>query len=378
MVQTYDCIVLGVGGFGSGALFHAARRSARVLGVEQFGIAHDRGSSHGETRIIRQAYFEHPDYVPLLRRAYELWRELESDSNRRLMHLCGLLLAGPAEGEAISGARLAAEQHGLDIETVDSSAAARRFPGFRIPAEFAIVFEGNAGYLEVENCVRAHVECGLRQGAVLRTEETVHEWTSDGRTVRLRTDRGEYSAGRLIITAGAWADRLLHETGVALSVLRKPVFWHPVTAPVYNVAEDAPTFYCEMPYGAFYGFPSLDARTVKLAEHSGGDRVNNPHALERTTTAADHQSVRRFVAEVMPGLAPQAARSSICMYTMSPDGHFLVDRHPEYENVVFGAGFSGHGFKFTGVLGEALADLALEGRTDLPVGFLKLDRPGLR
>lgn len=378
MSRRYDCIVLGVGGFGSGALYHLARRGVRVLGIERFGVAHDRGSSHGETRIIRQAYFEHPDYVPLLRRAYELWRELEGETGRSLMRLCGLMLAGPPDGEAVSGAKLAARLHQLDIESVSPADAARRFSGFRIPDDFEVVFEAEAGYLRVEDCVRAHVERAVAHGAALRTEEAVLEWTSDGESARVRTDRGEYEGARLIITAGAWAARLLAEIDVPLTVLRKPAFWHPVTGPVYNEDRGAPAFYFEMPAGAFYGFPSLDGRTVKLAEHTGGEPVADPDRLNRGTGESDHEPVRGFVEQVMPALDPRPVRSSVCLYTMSPDGHFLVDRHPRHANVVFGAGFSGHGFKFTSVLGEALADLALEGRTRLPVRFLRIDREGLR
>lgn len=377
-MQRYDCIVLGMGGFGSGALYHLARRGARVLAIEQFQPAHGRGSSHGETRIIRQAYFEHPDYVPLLRRSYDLWRELESETGRRLMHLCGLMLAGPPDGEAISGAKLAAKLHELEIESVSAVSAAERFPGFRVPEGSEVVFEDNAGYLEVENCVRAHLERAEAQGAALRTGEAVREWSSDGKTVRVRTDRGEYEAARLIVTAGAWASRLLADLNVPLTVLRKPVFWHAVTGPEYDVAGGAPAFYFEMPSGAFYGFPSLDGATVKLAEHTGGEPVADPDQLDRSTSERDSDSVRDFIEQTTPALDPRPQRSSVCMYTMSPDGHFLVDRHPQHANVVFGAGFSGHGFKFTSVLGEALAELALEGATTLPVEFLRIDRLRLR
>jgi sarcosine oxidase len=348
-----------------------------VLGLEQFGAAHDRGSSHGETRIIRKAYFEHPDYVPLLRRAYALWRELESESGRSLMHLCGLMLAGPPAGEAIPGAKLSAELHGLNIESVSPVEASQRFPGFRIPQGFDVVFEADAGYLEVENCVRAHIERARSYDAAMRLDETVLNWASDGRTVRVRTDRDEYEAGTLIVTAGAWSRRLLSGVNVRLTVLRKPVFWHAVTSAVYDLDRGAPAFYFEMPAGAFYGFPSLDGRTVKLAEHTGGGPVDDPAGIDRTVRQGDHESVRRFIEQAMPALNPQPVRHSVCMYTMTPDGHFLVDRHPEHANVVFGAGFSGHGFKFTSVLGEALADLALEGRTELPIGFLGIERAGL-
>ena len=374
MPETFDCIVLGVGGFGSGALYHLARRGARVLGIEQYGVAHDRGSSHGETRIIRKAYFEHPDYVPLLLRAYDLWRELEAESGRDLMRLRGLMLAGLPEGEAIAGARLSARQHGLQIEDLTATDAAARWPGFRFPEEFAVVFEADAGYLAVEECVRTHVERAVARGAVVRTGETVTGWTDDGRTVRVTTDRGKYESLRLVVAAGAWAGRLLRDLSVPLSVVRKPVFWHSSPTADYDASRGTPAFYLDTPEGAFYGFPRLDGQTVKVAEHTGGDAVQDPGRLDRVTTDADHSRVRAFVERMMPQLDPRPVRSSVCMYTLTPDRHFLIDRHPRHPNVVFGAGFSGHGFKFTSVLGAALAELALDGRTELPVQFLSVSR----
>ncbi|HUG94022.1 MAG TPA: N-methyl-L-tryptophan oxidase, partial [Planctomycetaceae bacterium] len=281
MTDKFDCIVIGAGGFGSGTLYHLARRGCRVLGIEQFGVAHDRGSSHGQTRIIRQAYFEHPDYVPLLVRAYELWRDLEQESGQPLMHLCGLMLAGPPDGEAIPGAKLAAHRHGIAIEDVAPGERLRRFPGFRIPAGFEVLYEPNAGYLQVETCVRAHVEQAAARGAVLKTGESVVAWQSDGRSVTVRTDRDEYHGGRLVIAAGAWTGTLCR-LPVPLRVVRKPQFWHEVTSADYNASAGAPAYYFELPTGrvsdpdarsvrvtsphaAFYGFPALDGRCVKVA-----------------------------------------------------------------------------------------------------------------
>ncbi|MGE3315776.1 MAG: N-methyl-L-tryptophan oxidase [Planctomycetaceae bacterium] len=376
--MSYDVIVLGVGGFGSGAVYHCARRGLRVLGIERFGVAHDLGSSHGETRIIRKAYFEHPDYVPLLVRAYELWRELEAESERSLLHLCGLMLAGPPEGEAVGGARLSARLHNLKLENFTAQEARERFPGFRFRDEFEAVYEPEAGYLEVENCVRTHIERATAAGAELRTNETVTGWKSDGRSVRVTTDRGEYHAANLIITAGAWASQVLAELHIPLEVLRKPLFWHRVSTSDYNLDRGGPAYLYEMPDGCFYGFPSLDGEILKVAEHSGGRPVVNPLEVDRTIHDSDTAPMRNFLTEAMPGVQPEPMRHSVCMYTMTPDRHFIVDRHPEFANVAIGAGFSGHGFKFTSSLGEALADLATKGETSLPIGFLSFHRSALR
>lgn len=378
MTEAFDCIVLGVGGFGGGTLYHLAKRGASALGIERFGVAHDRGSSHGETRIIRKAYFEHPDYVPLLHRAYDLWGELEAETGNTLMHRCGLLLAGPPDGNAISGAKLAAEKYGVDVEELSPADAQSRFPGFRFDPAHAVLFEPDAGFLQVENCVRDHAERAQAHTAQLHTEETVLEWTSTGDEVEVRTDRGRYRAKSLIVTAGAWAAQMLADLDLPLTVVRKPVFWHPVASRDYDLSSSAPAYYFETPTGDFYGFPCLDGTTVKVSEHSGGAVVDDPLRLDRNIHAADSQPVVDFIRRSMPGVQPQAVRHSVCMYTHTPDGHFVVGQHPQFPNVVFGAGFSGHGFKFTSVLGEALADLALEGKTDLPIDFLSLQRDSLR
>ena len=385
MAELIDVIVLGVGGFGSGALYHLARRGLRVVGIDRFGAAHDRGSSHGETRIIRKAYFEHPDYVPLLLQAYELWADLEVESRRQLFWRCGLMLAGPASGEAIPGARLSARQHGLTIEDLSPAAAQRRWSGFRVPSDFDVVFEPDAGFLRVEDCVRTHLDRAVAHGAVLHLDNPIIEWSSTGREVRVRTARQEFVAASLIITAGAWATSVLSDLKLPLQVLRKPIFWHESTAREYDLASGMPTFYFEIPFveqasrpavthRAFYGFPSLDSQVLKVAEHTGGAVVDDPLAVDRSCHDTDILPIANFLKACLPGVRPLPTRHSVCMYTITPDRHFIVDRHPDFANVVVGCGFSGHGFKFTTVLGEALADLATDGTTNLPIGFLSLGR----
>jgi sarcosine oxidase len=376
MVDRVDVIVLGVGGFGGACLARLARRGVSVLGVDAFLPGHDRGSSHGDTRIIRQAYFEHPDYVPLLRRSYEMWSELESETGRSLMTLCGLALAGPPESSEVAGSRLAAKLHKVQLDDLSSREAAERLPGFRIPDGFEVIYEPRAGFLLVEECVRSQVDRAVQAGAHLRIGERIEGWSSDGRTVTVKTDHGLIEAGSLIVTAGAWASGLL--AGVAgipsLQVLRKVLLWHPVRTQDYSIDRGGCGFLFDMPEGTFYGVPSLDGKTLKLAEHSGGQVVVDPLKLDRRLLPSDVAPVSEFVRTVMPSLDPEPSRHMTCMYTMSPDGHFIVDRHPGLSNVVFGAGFSGHGFKFAPVIGEALADLALDGTTELPIGFLGLNR----
>lgn len=374
MPLRYDAIVIGLGGFGGAAFDHLARRGLKVVGIEQFGIAHDRGSSHGETRIIRKAYFEHPDYVPLLLRAYDLWHELERDCGRQLLHQVGLMIAGRPEGEAVSGARLARKLHQVPLEDVSRQRVRDRFTGFRIPDELDVVFEPDAGFLEVENCVRAQTERGIRSGGVASTNELVHRWSSDGATVRVETDRAEYLAEHAIIAAGAWAGAVLRDLRLPLTVMRKPVVWWPVKTNVYDIACGGTTFYFERGDRAFYGFPSTDGSTLKLAEHTGGETAGDPSRVDRSLREVDVQPLAAFIREHMPDLEDHPIRHSVCLYTLTPDHHFIVDRHPRYPNVAIAAGFSGHGFKFTPVIGQALADLAIDGHTRLPIGFLGLSR----
>jgi sarcosine oxidase len=374
MAEHFDAIVIGLGGFGGAAFDQLARRGLNVVGIEQFGVAHNRGSSHGETRIIRKAYFEHPDYVPLLLRAYDQWSDLERDFGRRVLHQVGLMIAGRPDGEAVAGARLARQLHGVPLEDVSRQDAGHRFPGFRIPEEFDVVFEPDAGFLEVENCVRAQVQRGVRAGGFARTNETVRRWSSDGATVRVETERGEYLAERAVIAAGAWAGAVLRDLRLPLEVKRKPVVWWPVRSNVYEVSRGAPTFYFEQGAQAFYGFPSTDGVTLKLAEHTGGDMVDNPATVDRALRDDDIRPLTAFIRERMPEVDDRPVRHSVCLYTLTPDRHFVVDQHPLYGNVAIAAGFSGHGFKFTPVIGEALADLVIDGETRLPIGFLGLNR----
>ncbi len=354
-----------------------AKRGLKVLGIEQFGIAHNLGSSHGETRIIRQAYFEHPDYVPLAVRAYELWEDLEAESRSQLMQLSGVVLAGPAEGEAIAGSKLSARQHGLDLEELSPRDAESRFPGLRFSEDLAIVYEPHAGYLFVEDCVQTHIEQALKYGGSLLTNEAVQEWSSDGKTVTVRTTKETYQAAGLVITAGAWAAKLLNDLALPLTVLRKPVFWHGATTGYQKAIPRLPGFLFELSNGVFYGLPGRDGKSVKLAEHSGGQTVVDPHFVDREISLEDHRKVTDFQTQCVPAVVSHPQSQNVCLYTMTRDGHFVVDRHPRYSNVVLGAGFSGHGFKFTGVIGEALADLVQDQTPALPVEFLSLSRGAL-
>jgi monomeric sarcosine oxidase len=373
-MEHYDAIVLGAGGVGSAALLHLARRGVKVLGIDRFSPPHDRGSTHGHTRVIRQAYFEHPDYVPLLIESYRLWRELEGLSQRNLLHQVGLIQVGPAGGVVVPGVLRSAEEHGLAVEQLTAASVEKWWPGLRASDDMLGVFEPEAGYLLVEDCVEAYLNAARAAGAQILPDTEVRTWTADDREVRIQTNQGEFGAERLIVSSGAWAGQLLADLNVDLEVRRKSLFWFETTSAEYDVAADFPVFLFELPEGVFYGFPKLDARGVKVAEHTGGRVVEDPLVVDRTVDDSEKQRVTDFLAQHLPGVSRQMTHHAVCLYTMSPDEHFVVDRHPRHANVVFAAGLSGHGFKFVPVLGRALAELALDGSTELPIGFLSLGR----
>jgi len=371
----HDVIILGTGGVGSAAAYHLARRGAKVLGLDRFPGGHDRGSSHGETRVIRQAYFEHPDYVPLLLRAYELWRELEALSAEDLLHQVGLLQVGPPEGCVVRGVLEAARLHGLAVDELGAEEVMQRFPGFRVPAGSVGVFEPAAGYLKVERCVLAHLSAARQYGAEFRFGSAAKSWHSERDSVAVETESGEtFRAAKLIVTAGPWAPQLLADIDVKLTIRRKHLYWFPTADPSYHEDHGCPTYLYELSHGVFYGFPQIDKLGVKVAEHSGGSAISDPLADPRDLDATDLARVEEFLANYLPGVGRPLGSRSVCFYTMSPDEHFIVDRSPRDANILFAAGLSGHGFKFTSVLGEALAELALDGKTHLPIGFLSLAR----
>ncbi len=377
MSTRYDCVVIGAGGFGSAALDHVADRGASVLGIDRFGIAHDQGSSHGHTRVIRQAYFEHPDYVPLAVDSYRLWDDLAAHSSRPLIDRCGLLLAGSPDGPAVAGTREAAALHGLELESLGSDRLARDFPGFSIPEEFDAVWEAAGGYLFVEDAVAAHIDRATERGAELKTHETVVEWSRVGESFEVVTDRDRYHAGSLIIAPGAWVPDLLPGLEVAWEIVRKPLFWFPTSTDHYDRQQGAGVFFLETPGGEFYGFPSLDGQTVKVAEHTAGQSIADPLTVDRDVLSIDLPPLAEYLGTFMPGLSTSPSRHAVCLYTRTPDRNFIVDRHPEHARVAIACGFSGHGFKFTPVIGSVLADLALEGETSHRIEFLSATRPGL-
>lgn len=388
--QTYDVIVVGAGGMGSATAWQLARRGVRVLVLEQFSRGHDLGSSQGDTRLIRKAYFEHPDYVPLLHRAYDLWDELEAESGRSLFHRTGLVLAGhPESSKIIAGVRHAKVAHDLKIEEWSAQEATKMYPQFNFPDDWVIMFEEDAGFLRVEECVDAFLCLAETNGAEILFNTHVSSWkesdepTSDKNAARVcvETNQGTFHASRLIITSGPWAGRLLKPRGIVLSLKRVVQHWFQAPEEL-DERHGMPCFGFDTANGFFYGMPARDGAGLKSASHSHGVKFDDPQFMDRSDTDDDLNQLKDFLGEFLHGMPDaKAIKSKPCIYSLTSDEHFIIDGWPNEDGskshrVFFAAGFSGHGFKFASVIGELLADLALIGDPRLSYDFLKI-RPAV-
>lgn len=373
----YDLIVLGTGGVGSAALFHAAKRNLKVLGIDRYPPAHSQGSSHGESRIIRMSYFEHPDYVPLLRRSYELWQELGDLEDAYLFHKVGLVYAATPNCPIISGVTASAERHGLWLRSLTPGLAEEIFPGLAIPSDYAVYFEENAGYLLVEKCVQVHLSQAQRLGAECIHGETVTKWEATSTGVVVETETAKYEADRLIISAGPWANSMLKDLEIPLQILRKHLHWFAPGAPCYQESNGFPCFFMESQEGYFYGFPSIHPHGLKVSEHTRGTEISDPLKDDRQPETEDDARIREFKKQHLPRVSAERTRHEVCHYTMTKTGNFVVDWYPEAPQVTFAAGLSGHGFKFTSALGETLVDMAVDRQTRHKLDFLSLAQPGL-
>jgi len=372
--QHYDAIVIGLGGMGSAALYQLAQRGKRVLGIEQFGIAHDKGSSHGATRIIRLAYHEHPSYVPLMRRAYELWRDLEASAEEQILHITGSIDAGPPGSAYFAGSLQSCEEHDLPHEVLSSAELTARFPGYRLPSETMAVFQDEGGFLLPERCISLFVEQAQALGASVHTDERTLEWHPTASGVRVRTERGEYEAETLVITAGAWASKLLPGLGASAIPERQALAWFETLRPDFFTPGTFPVFNLMVDEGNFYGFPEFGIPGFKLGRFHHLEEIVDPDEIDRNPNEQDEALLRDFTEKYFPDAAGETSSMKVCMFTNSPDEHFIIDRMPDAPQVVVAAGFSGHGFKFSSIVGEILADLAVDGATRHDIGMFRLSR----
>jgi sarcosine oxidase len=375
--MTYDAIVVGVGGMGSAACWHLARRGQRVLGLERFDIPHALGSSHGVSRIIRLPYYEDPAYVPLLRRAYVLWRELEAATGRTVLVTHGSIDAGPEDGPLFGGALASARLHELPHQVLTGAEVNARFPAYRLPPELRAVFQPDGGFVLSERAIVAHVQAAQAAGAEVRAREAVLGWEArpGGEGVVVRTDKGRYEAGRLVLAAGAWMAELAPLLrGLAVPERQVLAWLQPLRPPLFEPSR-FPVFNLQLEEGRYYGLPVWEVPGFKFGRYGHRGERMPAEAMRREVDAEDDALLRGFAERYFPEGAGATMALRACMFTNTPDEHFILDRHPEWPQVVLASPCSGHGYKFCSVVGEILADLASgDGATRHDIGFLRFGR----
>jgi sarcosine oxidase len=376
--DVYDVNVLGIGGMGSATAYNLARRGQRVLGLERFDIPHAMGSSHGVNRIIRLAYFEDPSYVPLLRRAYQAWREVESRFGEQLLVITGSIDAGPPGSRMVEGSQEACREHDISHEVLTGRELAARFPGYQLPASHMAVFQAEGGFVASERAVVAHATLAQHEGATIRAREKVLDWEPTASGVRVQTDRGTYEAGRLVVSAGAWVSDFvpsLHEEAIPE---RQVLGWFQPEAPELFSPERFPVFNMIVDEGQFYGFPVWGVPGFKIGRWHHLHETGHADSLSREATLADEALLRDCVARHFPRASGPTMALRACLFTNTQDEHFIVDRLPGLPQVVVASPCSGHGYKFCSVMGEILADLAMDRTPPFDLSLFQFTRLGLK
>ena len=373
-MPSYDAIVIGVGGMGSAAVYHLAIRGWKVLGLEQYDIPHELGSSHGYSRMIRYTLQEHPSYVPLVRRAYELWHQLEDAAGETLLVTTGSVRAGPPESPFFQGAKEACDLHNIPYEVLTGSELNKRFPGYQFPEGISSIYQADGGFLLPERCIINHVRAAQDAGAQVHGRETVLDWDAQGEGVRVRTNRDTYTAGRLVVTAGAWAAKLVPQLAKYAVPERQVLGWFQPERPELFRPDSFPVFGVLSEEGRYYGFPSYGVPGFKLGRSNHLQQQVDPDRMDRQVHPEDEEVLRRFINRYFPLAGGPVLTLKTCMYTNTPDEHFIIDVLPSHPQVSVAAGFSGHGFKFASVVGEVMADLAQNGETRHDISLFRLDR----
>jgi sarcosine oxidase len=372
--NSFDVIVVGVGAMGSATCYELAKRGKRVLGIERFGIPHMKGSSHGYTRIIRLAYYEHPSYVLLLKRAYELWREIEQAVEEQLLYITGSIDAGPEHEWVFKGSWDSCRQHDLPHQVLTGSELRRRFPGYHLPNDTLALLQPDGGFLRPERCIVSFVKAAQARGAEVHGHEEVLEWQPVGDGVRVTTDRDEYTAEKLVISAGAWNSHLIDCLGGLIVPERQVLAWLQPSRPDYFAPERFPVFNLLVEEGRFYGFPVFDVPGFKFGKYHHFQERVEAEDYDRTAHGYDEAMLRQFAERYFPEGCGPTMNLETCMFTNTADNHFIVDTHPVYPQVTFASPCSGHGFKFASVIGEIMADLSTTGVTRHDISLFGLER----
>jgi sarcosine oxidase len=376
-MAVFDVAIVGLGAMGSAALYHLAARGQRVIGLERATPGHEGGSSHGESRIIRMAYFEHPSYVPLLRHAYENWRALERATGAELLTITGILQAGIPGSTVVGGAAEAARLHDLPHELLSPRQVAERFPAFALPSHWETLFEADGGFLRPERAIETHIAAAKGLGAEIRTHTAVTSIEPAAGGVRLKTNDGAViEAGSVVVSAGAWIGELFPELDRHLRLTRQVLGWFEPVRPALVTPDRFPVFLLESEDNIVYGFPDLAGTGVKVGSHLPGRQLQRAGDASQDGDMADAAPVRDMLVRYIPAAAGPVRSLKTCIYTHTPDEDFVIDRHALYPQIVLASPCSGHGFKFASVIGEILADLATVGATPHDISRFRLDRLG--
>ncbi|MBA2691814.1 MAG: N-methyl-L-tryptophan oxidase [Rubrobacter sp.] len=359
---------------GSAAAYFLARRGKRVLCLERFGVPHNMGSSHGHTRIIRLAYYEDPSYVLLLKRAYELWREIQSEAGEKLLHITGSVDAGPEDSWVFKGSWESAKLHDLPHEVLTGSELRRRHPGYHFPNDHLALLQPEGGFLAPERCIVSYVEAAQKHGAEIHAHEPLLEWEPTGNGVRVRTERGVYEADKLVIAAGAWNGRILDLLEKHAVPERQVLAWLQPLMPEHFRPSNFPVFNVLVDEGRFYGFPVFGVPGFKFGKYHHLEEIVEPDEYDREVHGYDEELLRDFAEKYFPEGSGPTMDLQTCMFTNTADKHFVIDTHPEYPQISFASPCSGHGFKFASVVGEILADLAENGLTRHDIGLFRYER----
>ncbi|KMY42690.1 N-methyl-L-tryptophan oxidase [Peribacillus loiseleuriae] len=382
MSTHFDVIVVGAGSMGMAAGYQLAKQGVKTLLVDAYDPPHTEGSHHGDTRIIRHAYGEGREYVPFALRAQELWYELEKETHHKIFTKTGVLVFGPkGDSDFVAETMEAAAEHSLTVDLLEGDEINKRWPGITVPENFNAIFEPNSGVLFSENCIRAYRELAEAKGAKILTYTRVEDFEVSQDLVKIQTANGSYTADKLIVSMGAWNSKLLSKLNldIPLQPYRQVVGFFESDESKYNNATDFPGFMVEVPNGIYYGFPSFGGCGLKIGYHTYGQQID-PDTINREFGAypEDESNLRNFLEKYMPEANGELKRGAVCMYTKTPDEHFVIDTHPEHSNVFIAAGFSGHGFKFSSVVGEVLSQLATTGKTEHDISLFSINRPALK
>lgn len=371
----FDVAVIGAGTMGMAAGAFLAQKKVETVLIDAFDPPHNHGSHHGDTRMIRHAYGEGRHYVTLVKRAQQLWEELEEQTSYRIFKKTGVIGLGSKDSSFLKETIAAARKYELPLEVLNSDEVNENWPGFSVPEHFIGCYEAESGFIYSENAIRAYKEMALKNGAELVTNTPVQHIEIDDKIgVKIITENKVFRAKKVIITVGAWASKLLPDLKLPIQPTRKAFGWFGAPGNLYDQSS-FPSFYIEDQDDMCYGFPSIDGAGLKIGRSDGGQKIDpNQHTQNFGQYDSDEGELRSFLASYMPEANGTLIQGKTCLYTLSTDNDFIIDHHPENDRLIFACGFSGHGFKFASVMGEVLTQLATEGRSKYDISPFSLKR----